>query len=100
MAQTPEQVIQSKIDALRKSVDVEVLKNRVRSYGQDALEAKRVKNATNYKAAKAKQDKAQAELDSYNQKMSALIKQYQAATKLGKVSKDLEGVTKERKLYR
>jgi hypothetical protein len=99
MAQTPEQVIQSKIDALRKSVDVEVLKNRVRNYGQQALEAKRVKNAANYKTAKASQDKAQAELDSYNQKMAALIKQYQAATKLGKVSKDLEGVTKERKFY-
>ena len=99
MAQTPEQVIQSKIDALRKSVDVEVIKNRVRTYGLQAQEAKRVKNAANYKTAKANQDKAQAELDSYNKKMSALITQFQAASKLGKVSKDLEGVTKERKFY-
>jgi hypothetical protein len=99
MAQTAEQVIQSKIDALRKSVDVEVLKNRVRNYGQQALEAKRVKNAKSYKAAKEQQDKAQAELDSYNQKMSALIKQSQAAIKLGKVSEDLKGVTKERNFY-
>jgi hypothetical protein len=99
MAQTPEQVIQSKIDALRKSVDVEVIKNRVRTYGLQAQEAKRVKNAANYKTAKANQDKAQAELDSYNKKMSALITQFQAASKLGKVSKDLEGVTKERQFY-
>ena len=99
MAQTPEQVIQSKIDALRKSVDVEVIKNRVRTYGLQAQEAKRVKNAANYKTAKANQDKAQAELDSYNKKMSALITQFQAASKLGKVSQDLEGVTKERQFY-
>lgn len=99
MAKTPEQVIQSQIDALRKSTNVETLKNRVRYFGLQAQEAQRVKNAANYRAAKASQDKAQAELDSYNQKMSGLVKQFQAANKLGKISKDLEGVTKERKFY-
>jgi hypothetical protein len=99
MAKTPQQVIQSQIDALRKSVDIEVVKNRVRYFGQQALEAKRVKNAKSFREAKASQDKAQAELDSYNKRMSALITQFQAANKLGKISEDLQGVTKERKFY-
>jgi len=99
MAKTPEEIIQSRIDALRRSTDIEVVKNRVRNFGLQAQEAKRVKNAKAFREAKANQDKAQAELDSYNKKMSALITQFQAANKLGKVTKDLEGVTKERQFY-
>ncbi len=99
MAKSATQVIQDKLDALRKSTDVEVLKNRVRNYGQQALEAKRIKNATKYKEAKALQDKAQAELDKYNTQAADLIKQLQAADKLAKNAKTLSGVEKERQFY-
>lgn len=91
--------IQTEIDKLKKSVNVEVLKNRVFNYGQQMLDYKRQKNGEKYSQAKEQRDAAQKELDSYQEKYDKLLNQLKSIDELSGVKEDLTNATKDRDFY-
>lgn len=99
MASKKEQDLEKQLAALRKEYDVEVLNNRIRNYGQEALKWKNAKDAERYKAAKAAQAEAQAKLKEYNAKAKDLITKIQTEQKLTKTGSELEKVTRDRNFY-